>query len=66
MIGDDVTNHPRSPWQARLARLRKAWMMEELQGIGGLDPPKIITTYLVAHPTNRKWVITPVIYMGFL
>ena len=20
--------------------------------------------YLVAHPTNRKWVITPVIYMG--
>ena len=32
MIGDDVTNHPRSPWQARLARLRKAWMMEELQG----------------------------------
>jgi hypothetical protein len=46
MIGDDVTNHPRSRWQARLARLRKAWMMEELQGgIGGLDPPKIITTY---------------------
>ena len=22
--------------------------------------------YLVAHQTNRKWVITPVIYMGFL
>ena len=20
--------------------------------------------YLVAHPTARKWVITPVIYMG--
>ena len=22
--------------------------------------------YLVAHSTARKWVITPVIYMGFL
>ena len=25
-----------------------------------------LNAYLVAHPTARKWVITPVIYMGFL
>ena len=24
----------------------------------------VTTLHLVAHPTNRKWVITPVIYMG--
>ena len=24
----------------------------------------MLSPYLVAHPTNRKWVITPVIYMG--
>jgi hypothetical protein len=30
------------------------------------DPKAMEFPYLVAHPTARKWVITPVIYMGFL
>ena len=44
----------RERWLAPAARMPRPGFFEIASG----------RSYLVAHPTARKWVITPVIYMG--
>jgi hypothetical protein len=73
---DDSTNPRCEPWWYIYLQ---NWMFGVNVGIhvptpwfayGVAQPPTRLTTYiciyiyLVAHPTARKWVITPVIYMG--